>query len=300
MVRPGRILLGDNPFIGVDHLSQERSRQRVSHIDPTGIMRVIDAAVEAGAQGIVCSAHPAMKATLNVMKEQHRSGGFDVYLIVPDVQHYIRLASEGGMLGVLNETFGRLSYGGKTKAFVGGGVSLLTSNPERVMKTYLEAEVSSFAKLVPHESCLRGVFLHELVTELLVSFRLAAFAQTYINYVRNSLGILPGFVTRNFARFVDFASETGLPEDEMIVMSPFNKQGFQMNPSREACELALVAHPEVTVIAMSVLSAGYLDLKEAISYLTSLPRSVSCVVGVSTEAHASETFSYLREKLSQG
>ncbi|MGI0083968.1 MAG: hypothetical protein ACREBQ_02695 [Nitrososphaerales archaeon] len=60
-----RILLGDNPFIGVDHLSQERSRERANQFGPEKIARVIDSALTAGAQGLVCSAHPNMTGALN-------------------------------------------------------------------------------------------------------------------------------------------------------------------------------------------------------------------------------------------
>jgi hypothetical protein len=294
---PSRILLGDNPFIGVDHLSQERSREKTRNLNPRAITRVIDSAVKAGAQGIVCSAHPVMKASLREMKEDHRPQGLDVFLVVPDVQHYIRLVSQGGMLRVLAETFENLSTGGKAKALVGGGISMVTSNPTRAMKTYVAAELSSFVREVPADSRLKGVFLHELITELIVSFRLASFAQEYINFVRDSLGIKPGFVTRNFAKFVEFVCQSRLPISEIAVMTPFNPIGFQMNPSRHECEDSLQRAKDADIIAMSVLAGGYLSLDDAIAYLRRLPIKMSCVVGVSTEIHAQETFSRLKQAL---
>jgi hypothetical protein len=292
-----KILLGDNPFIGVDHLSQERSRERVGKFDSRMIAAVVDAALTAGAQGLVCSAHPSMKGTLDYMRVENYSKDFGVYLIVPDAQSYVRLASEKGMLGLLNETFGKLSLKGKAQALVGGGLSALTSDPTRMMKTYLDAEVSLFSKSLPKNAMMKSVFLHELLTELIVSFDMKNLAEEYVDFMKGSLGLVPGFVTRNFARFVSFASSAEIPMQDIVVLAPFNKVGFQMNPSREACERHLINHPALKVIAMSILAGGYCNVDEAIDYLSQLRGDISCVVGVSTEEHAAETFSKLKLSL---
>lgn len=104
-------------------------------------------------------------------------------------------------------------------------------------------------------------------------------------------------MTRNFARFSDFITTTDVSMKDLVIMTPFNKAGFQMNPSRESCEERLPKLPESRVIAMSVLASGYLGLDEAIKYLKVLPKQVSCVVGVSSESHARETFSFLGANL---
>lgn len=290
----GRVLLGDNPFIGVNHLAQERIRERDVQLDSSRIAGVIDSAFKSGAEGLVCSAHPIMTEALNYMREEGYPGVFDVYLILPDVQTYVRLASERGMIGLLNETLGSLSLMGKAKAMARGSLSALASDPTRMMKTYLDAEVSLFSKSLPKHVTVRSVFLHELLTELIVSFEMNDLAEEYIDFVKNSLNIMPGFVTRNFARFVDFSRRARFPLSDVVVMTPFNKVGFQMNPSRESCEMALDDALGLNVIAMSVLASGYLRLREAVEYIRGLRGLTSCVVGVSNEAHAIETFSYLR------
>jgi hypothetical protein len=290
-----KLLLGDNPFIGVDHLSQERSRERKDKLDSEKIARVVDSALTAGAQGLVCSAHPMMKGALNYMRDSNYSKDFGIYLIVPDAQSYVRQASERGMLGLLNETFGKLSLTGKAKAVVGGSLSVLASDPTKIMKTYLDAEVSLFSKSLPKNARLKSLFLHELLTELIVSFDMKGLAEEYVDFVKESLGIIPGYVTRNFARFVDFASSTGISMRDIVVLTPLNKVGFQMNPTRQDCEQSLIYHPDLSVIAMSVLAGGYCSVEESIRYLLHLKRDVSCVVGVSTEEHAVETFTKFKQ-----
>ncbi len=292
-----RILLGDNPFIGVNHLSQERTRESGIKFDSKKVARVINSALAAGAQGVVCSAHPNMRSALNQMREEGCQEHFGIYLIVPDAQSYVRTASEKGILGLLNETFGRLSLKGKTRAVVEGTFSALTSNPTKVMKTYLDADVSLFAKSIPSNVEVKSVILHELLTELIVSFRLKSLAKEYIDFVRDSLNAIPGFVTRNFARFAEFAASNDIPIRDIAILAPFNKVGFQMNPSRKLCEESLSKVPGSNVIAMSILASGFLGLQEAVDYLNQLDKSMSCVVGVSQEEHAQETFLYLRSHL---
>ncbi|MHB1907781.1 MAG: hypothetical protein ACYCQJ_02780 [Nitrososphaerales archaeon] len=292
-----RILVGDNPFIGVDHLSQERSREKGNRSNSARIPRVIDTALEAGAQGLVCSAHPIMKDALADMRKMEYQKHFGVYLIVPDAQSYVRLASEKGMLGLVTDIFGKQTLKGKTRTLLRGSFSALTMDPKRLIAAYLNMEASIFAKSLPKNANLKSIFLHELLTELIVSFNMSDLVKTYIDFVRDSLNLIPGFVTRNFARFANTISSMDVDLQDIAVLTPFNKLGFQMNPNRESCEESLLRIPKAQIIAMSLLAAGYLSLNDATDYLTKLPRSVSCVVGVSTQAHAKETFSFLRDRL---
>jgi hypothetical protein len=70
-----------------------------------------------------------------------------------------------------------------------------------------------------------------------------------------------------------------------------------MSPSRTECEKALASVPESSIIAISILAAGYLKLPEAIEYLRNLSSLKGVAVGVSKEQHAYETFRVLRERL---
>jgi hypothetical protein len=72
-----------------------------------------------------------------------------------------------------------------------------------------------------------------------------------------------------------------------------------MNPSREAAERCL-AESDVQVMAMGTLASGYLRPDPAYEYLYSLPRMDSVVVGVSSPAHAAETFGAIRRHANPG
>ena len=73
-------------------------------------------------------------------------------------------------------------------------------------------------------------------------------------------------------------------------MTPFNSIGFQMSPSREACELCLSGLSDADVIAMSIMAGGYLNLDQAFQYLRTLPKLSGVAIGASSKEHAEETF----------
>jgi hypothetical protein len=292
-----RILIGDNPFIGVNHLSQERSRAKSSELNTERIARIIQVALESGATGLAFSTHPNMHQVLRYLKEQGYDREFGLYPVIPDATSYVRTASEKGVLGLLTDLFGKMDFAARARSLISGGVSGLTLSPMRMFRTYLKAEVSILKNVSPKGARLKAIFLHELITDLIVSLELNDLFTMYVKFVRDSLKVFPGFVTRNFARFVDFVSQTGLRMSDIVVLTPFNKMGFQMNPSQEACERSLLRIGNSNIIVMSIMASGHLNLEEATTYLRELPKKLSCVVGVSTESHARETFAYLREKL---
>ena len=81
---------------------------------------------------------------------------------------------------------------------------------------------------------------------------------------------------------------------DVVIMTPFNKIGFQMNPSGESCEAALNDLKEGDVVAMSIMAGGYLTLDESIEYLNGLTNLSGVVAGVSSAEHAIQTFTKLR------
>jgi hypothetical protein len=134
---------------------------------------------------------------------------------------------------------------------------------------------------------------------LAVSFKLKELLTSFMEHVQENYGVKPGFVTRNFAKFVEFAKDLGTPWEQFVIMAPFNKVGFQMNPAKESCERQLSTVHGGEVIAMSLLAAGYLHLDEAVEYVKSLSNLSGATVGVSSQEHAEETFTQLRTLLDQ-
>jgi methylmalonyl-CoA mutase cobalamin-binding subunit len=110
------------------------------------------------------------------------------------------------------------------------------------------------------------------------------------------LGTRVGWNTRNLPFLVDKLGQWGISLEDAVIATPFNAAGFQMCPSREACEETLAGLPESTdLIGFSVLAAGHMSYAEAIDYVARQPGLAGVAVGVSKPEQASSTFRDLRQ-----
>jgi hypothetical protein len=219
---------------------------------------------------------------------------FSLYPVVPYAEGYVRGVNEKGMMGLMKDVFSRLSVSGMAKAVLEGSMSALTFDAPRIIRAYLDMELAGYLGIVPEKANLKTIMLHEVVTDLALSFDAFEIFSHFMEHIRDKYHAKPGFVTRNFVRFIDAFMRHEVPLEDVVIMAPFNKLGFQMNPSRQACEDRLATLRSVEVIAISVLAGGYLGLEESVEYLMTLPSLSGVSVGVSSERHAEETFAKLR------
>jgi hypothetical protein len=291
------LLVGDNPFHGVSHLSQERGRARGDSVTfPEYAAKLVMIAVENGASGFMFSVSESTLSILKVIRQAGEIGKLRLYALVPYAYEYVRLANRlGGISGLAKRVAKQVAFSGNVKAVVSGLKGVVTRDPVTLMETYLMYEVSRIRSAAGRDAMLDSVLLHEVVTDMSLAFELDWLFESYVKFMLRQ-GIRPGFETRNFAYLIHKFREWGLDLNRLVIASPFNKIGFQMNPSRVLCEKALADLPKPNVIAMSLLAAGYLKPQEAINYIASLPNLKGVVVGVSREVHARETFKLLKDR----
>ncbi len=288
-----RVLLGDSPFIGADPLVQDRAKESLAQLKPEEMVRVMRAAFASGADGFVFYTHPTNLSAFKLLSSQDPEISFDMYPLFPYAQDYVRDATEMGPVGLLMERVKRLTLAGKVKAVFDGGLAALTLDPHRMLAMTLEAEVEDFLKAAPRRASLKGIFLHDVIVDLAVALGLREMIETHIASVARLYAVKPGLATRNFTRLVGFLENSNISTKEIIIMAPFNSLGFQMNPSRQACEETLASRNHLDVVAMGLLSAGILDLESALAYVKRLKNLRSVVVGASREEHALTTFAAL-------
>jgi len=290
------LLIGDNSFIGVSHLSQERARERTERLDVKSIVEIIETAVSCGATGYTFSTHPVNLQILSALQDSGKiESTFGLYPVLPYAQGYVRLANEKGMRGLVDETLSRLSLLDRTKAIFDSGISALRLDPLGVMKTYLDMELKSYLNAKTRNARLRSVLLHEVITDLCLGLRDAHLLDAFAQHIREKYHASPGFVTYNIVRFVELFRKAGLTTNDVVIMAPFNSVGYQMSPSKHSCEACLPSLSESNVIAMSIMAGGYLKLDEAIDYIRTLPNLSGIAVGVSSKEHARNTFTRLRD-----
>jgi len=288
-----RVLLGDSPFVGADPLIQDRASESLAQMKPGEMVRVMRASFAGGADGLVFYTHPTNLAAFKLLTSDYPEISFDMYPLFPYAREYLRDAAEMGIVGLLMERVKRLTLAGKIRALFEGGLAALTLDPHRMLALTLEAEVEDFLKAAPPRARLKGIFLHDVIVDLSVALGLREVIETHIVTVADKYGVKPGLVTRNFTRLVSFLENNNMPIKELMIMAPFNSLGFQMNPSRQACEETLASRNHLDVVAMGLLSAGILDLESALAYIKRLKNLRSIVVGASREEHALSTFAAL-------
>lgn len=289
------LLVGDNPFHGISHLSQQRSRARDETInDPEYCSKLVLASLDNGANGFMFSVSETTLSILRAVRQNRGDRDLELYAIVPYAYDYVRMAAQrGGISGLAKEVARKLVFSGNVKALATGLKGFISMDLESLLKSYLLYEISRIGSSAGKSANLRSVLLHEIITEMALALDMDWLFNSFIDFA-SKLGITPGFETRNFVFLMDKLNEWKVDTREIVIATPFNKVGFQMNPSREGCERALARAPGSNVIAMSVLAAGYLKLTEAIDYLRTLSNLKGIVVGVSRENHAHETFQLIR------
>ncbi len=274
------ILLGDNPFFGIDHLSQERARQRMQVINTfSKITDVMEYVSSFGVKGFVVSTHPHMKELIKHMEENTSIlQKYEFYPILPYAQGYVAKVTEKGIMNTINEVLSQGNIQTRIKIILKGSTSFLKKDFEKLFQTFIDVELLPF-----HQVKKKAIFLHNVITDLAVSLNMKKIIQSFTDHVEKQYGVKPGLVTLNFPKTVNALKNWNM--EIPVIMTSFNPIGYQMNPSKDDCENFL---SEANVIAMNILAGGFLKPKESFEYISKLDIN-SVVLGMSSKEHAKET-----------
>jgi hypothetical protein len=291
------LLVGDNPFHGISHLSQERARNRAGNAD--SIKEKADlvlAAVDNGADGFMFSVSDVTLSILKNLRERNAIKEVELYAIIPYAYEYVRIATQTGTPALAKKVAKQIVLSGNIGAVLSGLNAAIQMNPRSLMKTYLTYEISRIKSSAGKKAKLNSILLHEVITDMGLALNFDWLFKSYVSYLSKK-DIVPGFNTRNFPYLVRKFNEWDIDLADTVIATQFNKAGFQMNPSRTKCEktLSRLSHP--IVLAISVLAAGYFKPPEAVDYIASLTNLKGIVVGVSKMKHARETFPIFKERL---
>ena len=247
-------LVGDNPFHGISHLSQERARSRGENIGVSAenAADLVSTAVRNGANGFMFSVSDLTLSILKILRDQKTVEQIELYAIVPYAFEYVRIATQTGTPGLAKKLAKQLVVSGNVGAILGGLKASITMAPEGILKTYLDYEISRIKSSAGKQAKLKSVILHEVITDMSLALNLDWLFISFISYLSKK-GITPGFNTRNFPYLVQKFRDWNIDLDKTVIATQFNKAGFQMNPSKEECEKTLSSLTSPIVLAISVL-----------------------------------------------
>jgi hypothetical protein len=275
-----KILLGDNQFFGVNHMSEEKARMQFMKFQKTSaIIEVIDAAYSEGIHAFMCTTHERISEICrHIQENSSRYQEFEFYPCMPYAHKYVNAVTEFGMLGALHRF---IPNDGAVSAFFKGGMSILKKDVVGISELLIDAEMKMFSDLKTPV-----IFLQNVVTDLLLGLGAIDGFRIFFDYIRKKYGAEAGFITMNLPRLLQALKKAEI--ENPIVCSNINKAGFRMCGGIAQYE-ETIATQEFRPIDMSVLASGALRAEEAIEYIGRQPQIKSVVFGASSPGHIQET-----------
>lgn len=288
-----QVILGDNQFFGVNHMSQDKGRATYEQFkDLNEIKRILKYGMSKGVKGVMFSTHPSIYQICDMIRaDKELKDNINIYVNVPYIIKYVSMVTEMGMYNTIKTMLKGKSGKGKAKFLLETGANVLTLNHLGVLERLIDVELAPF-----YDLNIKAVFLHNALCDLILGYGMKEVAIAFDKYVRKRYHAIPAYGTLNFSAFARFLDECGLQNS--LVMTAVNKKGFLMNPSRDQVtqDIAQTSH---TVLAMATLASGRLLPEEAYSYLAETAvRNV--VVGLSSQKHADETFGIIQKYILEG
>ena len=157
------LLVGDNPFHGISHLSQQSVKNRGTEITRAKhASDIVKTSIENGANGFMFSVSETTLSILKMLPEKETKERLNLYALVPYAYEYVRLAThEGGLPGLAKRFAKEVLQSGNFKTVGFGLKGVLTSDPMDLMKAYLSYEIIRIKASAKNRGVLRSVLLHE-------------------------------------------------------------------------------------------------------------------------------------------
>jgi hypothetical protein len=280
-----RAILGDNPFFGINHHSEERARaQAVRFRDAAAIIEVLDGAREQGITALMCTTHERMAEVAAHARRNPAYATFDFYPCMPYAHKYANAVTEDGMLGALRRF---MPDAGGIGAVVRGGVAAARKDLATVIRILIDTEMRAFeGTRTPY------VFLQNIVTDLLLGLGMKDGFAVFADHIRSRYGAEPGFITMNLPMLQSTLSEVGI--ERPLICANVNAAGFRMCGGEVAYRQA-IGSGDCRTIAMSVFASGGLAPRPALEYVRSIDGVDAVVFGASTVSHIAHTKGLIEE-----
>lgn len=267
-----RILLGDNQFFGINHMSEENARTSLMKFQTDeAIMEIIDGAYQLGIKVLMCTTHDRMERICDIVRANpEKYKDFAIYPCMPYAHKYANAVSEVGMIGTLKKF---LPSESPMAAAFKNGVALAKKDMDVLVKSLIDAEMKMF-----HGIRTPVIFLQNVVTDLLLGLGFYQFFKTFATHVQERYQAEPGYITMNLPRLLPALESVGL--ENPIVCANINKIGFRMSGGIPAYE-ELISTRKFRAVAMSVFASGAIPPEEALEYVCSQENVRSVVFGSS-------------------
>lgn len=276
-----KVILGDNQFFAVNHLSDERSRQQAIRFkEDKAIIDVLDTAIDCGVNTFMCTTYDRIANICeHVRSNPEKYKDFKFHPCMPYAHKYANAVTELGIMGTLKAYIPGNILSVASKA----GIAYMRKDFPSLMELLVDAEMKMFKG-----TNTPVIFLQNVVTDLLIGLGMRELLVHFAEYVKKKYNADAGFITMNLPQMVDLCEEEGIKNP--VICSSFNKIGFRMSQSIETYEKYLRSDKEFRPIAMQCLAAGALKPQEAMEYVCQFPKIESVLFGASSRAHIKQNY----------
>jgi len=286
-----KIILGDNQFFGINHMSEEKAQQLAEKFfDINNIFKVYQNALDAGIRAIMLNSNDRAKEICNHFRE-HKDNYPEInwYPSIPYPHKYANLVAEKGIFPAINEViFKENSALGALGLIAKGGSAVLGKDAIKMMQMLIDVEMKMFRNMN-----VKVIFLQNIITDLLLGFGVKDIFYEYCEYVKRKYNVIPGFISLNLPYLYKSLNEWNIKE--VVICTTYNKIGFSMSPDIESY-IATTNNNDPSdyqIMAMSTLASGAIPAKEAYDFINK-QKIQSVVFGASSKNHIEETVNLIK------
>ena len=230
MQKIDKIILGDNQFFGINHMSQEKAQQLAEKFfDINNIYHVYQLAFQAGIRAVMLNSNDRAKDICEYFRANNsKYSEINWYPSIPYPHKYANLISEKGIFPTINDVLLKDNTAlGVLGMMTKGGAAVLGKDVIKIMQMLIDVEMKMFKGLNT-----KVIFLQNIITDLFLGFGIREIFSAYCDYIRNKYNVLPGFITQNMPILKAKLELWGI--EGVVICSSFNKIGYLMSPNIEA------------------------------------------------------------------
>ncbi len=286
MQKIDKIVLGDNQFFGINHMSQEKAQQLAEKFyDINNIYKVYDIAYSNGIKSFFLNTNDRATEICNYFRE-NKNKYHDIYFYasIPYPYKYANMVAEKGIIGSINEILLKNNtIGGTVGMMLKGGLSVISKDAIKLMQILIDMEMKMFKGLN-----VKVIFLQNIITDLLLGYNIKEVFVEYTNYIKKRYNAIPGLITQNLPWTLNKMNEWNIKE--ITLCFSFNKIGYLMSPDITSYLEAIENNNSnnYQLMAMSTLASGAIPPNEAYQFLEN-KNIQSVVFGASSKKHIIET-----------
>jgi len=287
MIQLDSVILGDNQFFGINHMSQEKGQElaeRFSDLDK--IYKAYHTAYELGIHAFMLNSNDRAAEICNYFRT-HKSD-FPEMVLYPSLPYphkYANLVAEKGIAATIQDVLSGQSAL-DLLGMAGKSLGLLTGDLTKLMELLVDVEMKMFKGLD-----FKAIYLQNVITDLLLGLEFKEIFIQYSKHIEKKYSATPGFLTMNVPRLSAFLQECGITN--ATICGSVNKSGYLMSPNVATYETYFIGPQPYPITAMSIFASGAIAPSEAVDYVKAQGIS-SIVFGASTRAHMLESMQFVQ------